>query len=46
MDFWYGLIGLAAFILLFPYIRRFFKRLICGSKIKKLCQKKKTEKKS
>ncbi len=40
MEFWYVLIGIVAFIALFPYIRCFFKRLKCASKIKKLCRRK------
>ena len=40
MEFWYALIGIAAVIALFPYIRCFFKRLKCANKIKRLCQNK------
>jgi hypothetical protein len=40
MDFWYALIGIIAFIVLFPYIRCVFKRLTCMGKIKKLCRRK------
>ena len=39
MDFWYALIGVVAFVAFFPYIRCFFKRLICLKKIKKECQR-------
>ncbi len=40
MKFWYVLICIIALIILFPYIRCFFKRLICMSRIKKLCRNK------
>ena len=40
MEFWYALIGIAAVIALFPYIRCFFKRLKCANKIKRLCRSK------
>lgn len=40
MEFWYALIGIAAVIALFPYIRCFFKRLKCANKIKRLCRNK------
>lgn len=40
MEFWYGLIGIIALIVFFPYIRCFFKRLKCAGKIKRLCQSK------
>ena len=40
MEFWCVLIGIIAFIILFPYIRCFFKRLKCASKISKLCHRK------
>ena len=40
MEFWYALIGIAAVIALFPYIRCFFKRLKCVYKIKRLCRSK------
>lgn len=40
MKFWCVLSGIAAFIALFPYIRCFFKRLICMGKIQKVCRKK------
>ncbi len=40
MKFWYMLIGIVALIVLFPYIRCFFKRLTCMGKIKKLCHNK------
>jgi len=40
MEFWYVLIGIAAFIVLFPYIRCFFKRLFCVGKIKRVCRHK------
>ncbi|MBQ9750985.1 MAG: hypothetical protein IJV87_10475 [Clostridia bacterium] len=40
MELWYALIGIVALIVFFPYIRCFFKRLICTTKIKKLCRRK------
>ena len=40
MDFWYVSTGVVALIVLFPYIRCFFKRLICMGKIKKVCHNK------
>ena len=40
MNFWYIPIGVIALIMLFPYIRCFFKRVICMTKIKRLCRKK------
>jgi len=40
MEFWYALIGIVAFVAFFPYIRCFFKRLKCSSKIKRLCRSK------
>lgn len=40
MEFWYALIGIIALIACFPYIRCFFKRLKCASKIKKFCRRK------
>ena len=40
MEFWYALIGIIAFIVLFPYIRCFFSRLKCAGKISKLCRRK------
>ncbi len=40
MEFWYVLIGITAFSLLFPYIRCFFKRLTCMTKIQKICKRK------
>lgn len=40
MNFWYIPIGVIALIMLFPYIRCFFKRVICMAKIKRLCRKK------
>jgi hypothetical protein len=41
MEFWLTLFGIAAFICIFPYIRCFFKRIICAFKIKILCLRKK-----
>ena len=38
MKFWYTLTCIIALIILFPYIRCFFKRVICMVKIKKLCR--------
>ncbi|MBQ3153814.1 MAG: hypothetical protein IJB88_01140 [Clostridia bacterium] len=38
MEVWYTLLGIAASVLVLPYIRMFFKRLICMQKIKKLCK--------
>lgn len=38
MNFWLTLLCAAAVIVLFPYIRCFFKRLECAAKIKKLCR--------
>ncbi len=40
MEFWYTLIGIAALIVLLPYIRCFFKRLSCMRKIHKVCRNK------
>lgn len=40
MEFWYVLIGIVALLVLFPYIRCFFKRLFCARKIKKVCHNK------
>lgn len=40
MGFWHILIGIAALIILLPYIRLLFKRLTCMRKLKKLCRKK------
>ena len=40
VEFWYVLIGALALIILFPYIRCFFKRCVCMKKIKKLCKRK------
>ena len=40
MEFWYVLIGIVALFILFPYIRCFFKRLICMAKIKRVCREK------
>ncbi len=37
MDFWYVIIGIISFIILFPYIRCFYKRLTCIGKIKRMC---------
>lgn len=41
MDFWLTLVGIIAFIRLFPYIRCFFKRIICAVKITILCLRRK-----
>lgn len=40
MGFVFAFIGIIALIVLFPYIRCFFKRLKCARKIKKLCRQK------
>ncbi len=40
MEFWYILTGIVGFILLLPYVRFIFKRLICAAKIKMICRKK------
>ena len=40
MDFLFVFIVVVAVISLFPYIRCFFKRLICAVKIKRMCQRK------
>ena len=40
MEFWHIGVGVCALIILYPYIRCFFKRLICTSKIKKVVQNK------
>ena len=40
MNFLYVLISIVALIALFPFIRCFFKRLNCMSKIKKVCRSK------
>ncbi len=40
MKFWFVLSGIVALIVLFPFIRCFFKRLICAAKIKRMCQRK------
>lgn len=39
MEFWCVLTGSVFLIVLFPYLRCFFKRLICSKKIKKECQR-------
>lgn len=39
MEVWYTLLGIAASVLVLPYIRMFFKRLSCMQKIKKLCKR-------
>ena len=39
MGFVFAFLGIIALIVLFPYIRCFFKRLKCARKIKKLCRK-------
>lgn len=38
MEFWYALLGITALILVLPYIRVFFKRLVCMRKLKKVCK--------
>lgn len=40
MNFWYALSGVVALIILLPHIRCFFKRIICKTKIEKLCKTK------
>ena len=40
MKFWFVLFGIVALVILFPFIRCFFKRLVCGIKIKRMCQRK------
>ena len=40
MNFWLVLLGIIAFVILFPFIRCLFKRLICVAKIKRMCQRK------
>lgn len=40
MDFWIALLGIVALIFAYPYIRCFFKRLICAQKLIKICRKK------
>ena len=40
MEFWITLLGIVAFIFLFPYARCFFKRIACAVKIKRLCKRK------
>ena len=40
MKFWCMLLFIVTLIVLFPYIRCFFKRLKCASKIQKLCRRK------
>ena len=40
MEFWHVLFGIITFLVLFPYIRYFFKRLFCTYKIKQVCRKK------
>ena len=40
MEFWFILFGSVALIILFPFIRCFFKRLVCATKIKRMCQRK------
>ena len=41
MEFWFVLFGIVALVILFPFIRCFFKRLVCAIKIKRMCQRKK-----
>ena len=40
MKFWFVLFGIVALVILFPFIRCFFKRLVCAIKIKRMCQRK------
>ena len=40
MEFWCVILGIILFIALFPYIRCYFKRLICMKKIKAVCRRK------
>lgn len=40
MDFLIALIGVVVFLALLPYLRCFFKRLVCMRKIEKICRKK------
>lgn len=40
MNFWLVLLGIIAFVILFPFIRCLFKRLICVAKIKRMCKRK------
>lgn len=40
MEFWFVLFGIVALVILFPFIRCFFKRLICAVKIKRMCRRK------
>ena len=40
MDFLFVLSGIVALIVLFPFIRCFFKRLICAVKINRMCRRK------
>ena len=40
MEVWYVFLVVVTFVILFPYIRCFFKRLNCVRKIKKICRRK------
>ena len=40
MEVWFVLIGIVALVILFPFIRCFFKRLVCAVKIKRICKRK------
>lgn len=40
MEFWFVLFGIVALVILFPFIRCFFKRLVCAMKIKRMCRRK------
>ena len=40
MEFWFVLFGIVALVILFPFIRCFFGRLVCAIKIKRMCQRK------
>lgn len=40
MEFWFVLIDIVALVIFFPFIRCFFKRLVCATKIKRICQRK------
>ena len=40
MEFWLILVGIVVLVLLFPLIRCLFKRVVCATKIKRMCQRK------
>lgn len=40
MEFWFVLFGIFALVILFPFIRCFFKRLVCAMNIKRMCKRK------